>query len=308
RAAQRPRSLAGDAAALGLGPAPGSAAAGRPGAAPHERDAAPAAKLDELERRISALPASSAAGLRAALATARRGEVPGPAQARPGAGPPLPPPVDDPEELVQLLTQLMEDASDPLAVERAMAGAVRLAVLPARDRARLAGPLLRRAEKRAREDYDGPFSGREITADMACLALAWGAGRPVRLDRSGRVWGSADRGTVGRTGEAKTMAGIPSARVWEACTLVSSGRPARLLAEPEFERGIISPGRLLDRLACWPVSSPAARPPRYDLEVALLRLAPGASDEFWSAWARVQPATARAARRAYTGGLAPLRF
>lgn len=301
-------SLAGDAAALGLGPAPGSAAAGAPGVVLREPDAAPAAELDELERRISALPASSAAGLRAALSTARRGEVPGPVQAGPSAGPALPPPLDDPDELVQLLIQLMEDASDLLAVERAMAGAVRLAALPARDRSRLAGPLLRRAEKRAREDYDGPFSGREITADMACLALAWGAGRPVRVDRSGRGWGSADREAVRRTGEAKTMAGILSARVWEACTLVSSGRPVRLLAEPEFERGVTTPGRLLDRLACWPAGPLDARPPRYDLEVALLRLGPGASDEFWSAWARMQPTTARAARRAHTDGLAPLSF
>jgi hypothetical protein len=293
-------SLAGDAAAIGLEPAPASAA-------PRERDAIPAAELGELERRISALPARSAAGLRAALATARRGEVPGPAPTGPSAGLALPPPLEDPEELVQLLTQLMEDASDTLAVERAMAGAVRLAALPARDRARLAGPLLGRAEKRARGDWDGPFSGREITADMACLVLAWGGGWPVPTERSGRGWGSEDRETVRRTGEAKTMAGILTARVWEACTLVSSGRPVRLLAEPEFERGAISPGRLLDRLA-WPARPPAAWPPRYDLEVALLRLAPGAGDEFWSAWAQMQPTTAPAARHAYTSGLAPLCF
>jgi hypothetical protein len=300
-------SLASDAAALGLAPAPASETAGRPGAAPSQWDAALAAELDEAERRVSTLPAGSAAGLRAALATARRGEVPGPARPGPSAGPALPP-LDEPEELVQLLTQLMEDASDPRAVERAVGGAVRLAALPARDRARLAGPLLKRAEKRAREDYHGPFSGREITADMAHLALAWGAGWPVRIDRARRGWGSADREVVRRTGEATTMAGILSARMWEACTLVSSGRTVRLLAEPESGRGVITPGRLLDRLACWPASPATARPPRYDLEVALLRLAPGADDEFWSAWARIQPATAHAARAAYTGGLAPLCF
>src|SRR5262249_42227037 len=202
--------------------------------------ATPAAVLDELERRISALPARSAAGLRAALATARRGEVPGPAPTEPSAGLALPPPLEDPEELVQLLTQLMEDASDPLAVERARPGAVRLAALPARARPRLASPLPKRAEERAREDWDSPFSGREITADMACLALAWGAGWPVPTERSGHGWGSKDRETVRRTGEAKTMAGILTARVWEACTLVNGGRPVRLLAEPEVERGAIT--------------------------------------------------------------------
>ena len=89
---------------------------------------------------------------------------------------PLPPPLDDPGELIQLLTQLMEDASDTLAVERAMAGAVRLCALPAAERARLAAPLLKRAEKRVREDYDGPFCGREIASDIAGLTLVWGSG------------------------------------------------------------------------------------------------------------------------------------
>ena len=45
-------------------------------------------------------------------------------------------PVTDPAELVQLLAQLIEDASDSLAVERALAGAVRLAAVPLADRAR----------------------------------------------------------------------------------------------------------------------------------------------------------------------------
>lgn len=293
-------SLAPDAAALGLRPA---AQAGSQAAQP----AAPTTALDELERRIHARPASVTSGLRSALAAARRGEVPGPAQVEPSAGRALPPPLEDPEELVQLLTLLIEDASDTLAVERALAGAVRLAALPAGDRARLAGPLLKRAEKRAREDYDGPFSGHETTADMACLALAWGGRRSAIVAHDDRPWGSEAREAVRRSGEARTMAGIPSARAWEAAKLISSGRPARLLAEPESERGAISPDRLLDRLAGW-AGSPAARLPRHDLEVALLRLTPGAGDSFWSAWARVHPTSARAARRAYEEGLAPLRF
>jgi hypothetical protein len=47
-------------------------------------------------------------------------------------------PVTDPDELVQLLARLMEGATDALAVERALAGAVRLASLPPAERARLA--------------------------------------------------------------------------------------------------------------------------------------------------------------------------
>lgn len=321
-------SLAGDAAALGLGLAAGSAAGtlgaatdtqsvapAGPNAAPDEAPAAPpvapALALDELERRIGATSAAPASGLRPALAAARRGEVAGPAGAEPSAGRALPPPLEDPEELVQLLTQLMEDASDALAAERALAGAVRLAALPAGDRARLAAPLLKRADKRAREDWDGPFSGRRATADMACLALAWGSGWSVRIDRASRpyrsMFGGEPRDAVLRTGAASQMAGILSARVWEATALINSGRPVRLLAEPESERGALSPGRLLDRLGYW-TGFPAARLPRHDLEVALLRLAPGADDSFWSAWARVHPTSARAARHAYAAGLVPLTF
>jgi hypothetical protein len=66
------------------------------------------------------------------------------------------------------------------------------------------------------------------------------------------------------------------------------------------------PTLLSDAIKRNDASSPATRLPRYDLEVALLRLAPGASDQFWSVWAQMQPATARPARRAHTAGLASL--
>jgi hypothetical protein len=234
-------------------------------------------------------------------------EVPGPAPYCPSAGQALPPPLDEPEELVQLLARLMEDASDALAVERALAGAVRLAVLPAGQRARLAAPLLKRARRRAPGEYVDPFSGREIAADVACLALAWADGWQPTVDRTRRPWGSEHREAVRRTGEAATMAGILSARLWEACTLIASGHPVRLLAEPEFDRGAISPGGLLERLGSWAASS-VPRPPRHDLEVALLRLAPDPGDSFWREWARLDPLTAGVARRIHEDGLQPLSF
>lgn len=251
---------------------------------------------------ILGLPASCPPALRAAD---RDAEVPGPATAEPSAGRALPPPLEDPEELIQLLTQLMEDASDPVAVERAMAGAVRLASLPAADRARLAAPLLRRAEERAGEDFRGPFSGHEITADIARLALAWGAGWSVRDAPDRDYWGREDRQAVWPSGEARQMAGILSARVREAAGLIGSGRPVRLLADPETERGAVSPGRLLQRLACWSGAS-AARIPRHDLEIALLRLAPSVDESFWSEWAQVHATSARTARRLYQEGIVPL--
>jgi Family of unknown function (DUF6493) len=266
---------------------------------------------------ISELAASLAPGLgREAAALGLRARtyalyvpVPRPPQAGPAAGSALPPPLDDPDELVQLLTQLMEDASDVLAVERALAGAVRLCARPAAERARLAAPLLVRAGQRLEDDYDGPFGGREIAADIAGLTLAWGAGR-MPEPRSVRPWGSQDRETVLRSGRARTMAGILTARIREASELAASGRPVQLLAEPESERGAISADRLLDRLASWTNGRGRAQAdlPRHDLEIALLRLAPGMGEEFWSAWSARHPSSLPAARRAYQDGLAPLSF
>jgi hypothetical protein len=230
--------------------------------------------------------------------------VPEPAQARTAAGESLPPSLDDPDELVQLLTQLMEDASDALAVDRALAGAVRLCVLPAYERARLAGPLLKRAERRLREDYDGPFSGHEIVADVAALTVAWATGEVPDTDAARRPYGTEDRETVLRSGQAKIMAGVLTARIREACALVADGRPVRLLAEPEFATGAIGPDRLLDRLRSWASEDL----PRYDLETALLRLMPGLDDAFWSAWATVHPASLAAARHAYQQGHTLLAF
>ena len=233
--------------------------------------------------------------------TVREMGIPDPPQAAPSAedGP-----LDNPGELIELLTQLMEDASDALAVERAVAGAVRLCALPAAERARLAAPLLRRAEKRLHEDYDGPFSGREISSDIAALTLAWGEGWSPDIDGGRRAWGSEGREQVLRSGVARTMAGILTTRIWEASTLVAAGHPAELLAEPESQRGTISPDRLLARLESWADGSP----PRHDLEIALLRLTPGLDDSFWSAWARVHPSSLATARHAYQQGLARLGF
>jgi hypothetical protein len=145
------------------------------------------------------------------------------------------------------------------------------------------------------EDYDGPFGGREIASDIAGLVLAWGTGWEPDMPGARRVWGSADRETVLRSGRARTMAGILTARIWEASALAASGRPVRLLAEPESERGVIGPDRLLARLESWAGGDLS----RHDLEVALLRLTPGLDEEFWSAWTKVHPASVGAARYAY---------
>jgi hypothetical protein len=259
---------------------------------------------------LSPVLAPAAAALGLAAPTAVSCPVPEvTAQPDPAPGDRMPP-VEDPGELVELLTQLMEDWSDAVAVERALAGAVRLATLPADQRARLAAPLLKRAEQRAGEEWSGPFSGVRPASDLARLVQAWGTGLVPRVDRSDRPhddWGSGSRQTVDRSGTASAVAGILTARIWEAVHLIGQGRPVSLLAEPASVRGAVDPDHLLGRLAAW-AGAPAAALPRHDLEVALLRLPPGLDHSFWSAWARAHPTSARAARRAYQARLDRLSF
>jgi hypothetical protein len=223
-------------------------------------------------------------------------------------------PITDPAELIQLFAQLIEDASDAIAVERAIAGAVRLVSLPLADRARLAGPLLKRAETQAAEDWDGPFTGHLIRADLAQLGHAWATGERPQIRRREKSWMPfAVPDEVSKSGEARTMSGILTARIYEACKLVAAGRPATLLAEPEFTDGTISHSTLLARLPAAAVAFSAgvagrARRRRHDLGVALLRLAPGVQDEFWAEWGRIDDHTAAEARHVYLASTPQLDF
>jgi hypothetical protein len=185
--------------------------------------------------------------------------------------------VKEAAELVLLLAQLMEDASDSLAVERALAGAVRLAALPPAERAQAARPLLKRARKQALGDGDGPFSGHAIRADMGWLALTWGTGElPPASTMEYLGWHPEGRDTAWQSRPPKILSGILSARIGEACTLIAAGRALPLLAEPEFADGTISPAALTARQAVW--AAAGLTPCRYDLEAACLRAAAGANE------------------------------
>ena len=215
----------------------------------------------------------------------------------------------DPEELVQLLTVLIEDATDAIAAERALAGAVRLSSLPLGQRRRLAAPLLKRTE-RVMHRYE-PFSGDLISSDMAIIASVW-AGEKLPADHYAREdnWHMPGKYAVASSGQALTMAGIFSARAWEAARIIETGQGGVLLAEPQTERGAISAETLLRRIrelaAC-----PAAvhRLLEHDREQALLRLAPGAADaELWTAWAPIAGQPADALRESHEVIQSPISF
>ncbi len=177
-------------------------------------------------------------------------------------------------ELVPLLARLMEDASDTLAVERALAGAVRLAALPLASRAELAGPLLKRARRQVHDDPAGPFSGYSIRADVAWLTLTWATGQPPppsMMEYAG--WHSPGYDTPWQIRPPTILSGILSARIGEACTLITQGRAQPPLAEPEFADGSISPGTLQARAELW--AAAGVTPSPHDREVARLRVGPG---------------------------------
>jgi hypothetical protein len=270
-------------------------------------DPAARAAISALAASLSAIvaPDAFALGITAPPATATIAEpsivyvasCPSPPKPEPVA------PVTDPAELIQLLAQLIEDASDAVAVERAVAGAVRLACLPLADRARMAGPLMKRAEQVARLDWMG-FTGGAISAHLSWLVHAWATGKRPSIRPQERAWLQVHPHWVSDSREALMMSGIITARVFEACELVASGRTATLLAEPEFADGAIGHRALLDRL------SPAADAPyrRHDVGVALLRLEPGAPDSFWAEWGRIDASMAAQAHRAYLASTAELNF
>lgn len=195
------------------------------------------------------------------------------------------PPLEDPAELIRLLTQLMEDAPDALAVEQAMAGAAQLATLPEPDRERLGSPLVKRAEQLVSGFTRHPH---DLSDGIARLALAWAC-----VPCPPPVWASVKTALFTR---------IPAVRAMEAHRLVEDGPAgAELLAEPSAADGSVHPDALLARLATWR-GAPVFR---YDMEVALLRLPP-VDASFWAAWDKVHPASAEQARRAYQAGTAEL--
>jgi uncharacterized protein DUF6493 len=295
------------AAALGLGPNVGPAAGQH---APGSAGGGPDPDFSRLEARIRVLPDARRHGLAAALDAARRGIVPGSASVEPSGGAALPAPVSDPDELVQLLAMLMEDARDPVAAERALAGAVRLSGLPPELRRRAAAPLLKRAAAVMNEHT--PFAGHRITSDMALIAQGWGGGQVPATTSRGKDrsdWYEPGSVTVDSSGQALAMGGVFSARTWEAARLIGVGRGGQLLAEPETERAAITSASLLDRL--WQLAGRADGPGmagRHDRDVALLRLAPGADDSLWEAWSALDGTPASELQASYRVIQAPLEF
>jgi hypothetical protein len=258
--------------------------------------------------------------IRSVLESAENGIPAPPPHVGAGPGVRLPPPIDSPEELVGAFTILMEDASDALLVERVLAGAVRLSALPEKLRSVVGGATVKRALTRGSAGR-GPFSGREIAADVACVALAWASGwdgQDEDWTRRPDFWSRQQErrppdaaplpqpNSVDVEGRPTSMAGLLSARALECVRIINTRRRVELLAEPAFDRGGVDPEDLLRRLSTWSQGAPARDPEPLDVEAAVLRLPPGLEEDFWRDWTRLVPHIAASARDSYSVARRPV--
>lgn len=155
-------------------------------------------------------------------------------------------PVRDADELLELLSSLVEEADDPIEVERAIEGAARLA----RTRPADGQALIARAQELLHEAYyPGPFQGEELRADLCVLALVWltggdpGAGYPGQ-ERESLYEGG--RHQVIRE-DGWHLPALLARRVHEVAQLVHSGG-GQLLSLPSRSDGSIEPADVAARL------------------------------------------------------------
>src|SRR5262249_35146934 len=182
-------------------------------------------------------------------------------------------PVDGPDELADLFGQLIEEAADPVDVERAVEAVVRLA----RTRPRVGGDVLvKRATAGLGERSPGPWSGEDVRADLAVLTIVWLTGARPGQGPLGRVTGHRMRAGkfTSITQPDWTLASLTSLRLYEAATAVHGGG-ALVLSLPSFDTGAIARHDIEARIRSL---ARTARPLPLDLGIAALRIAPSDRD------------------------------
>ena len=178
-------------------------------------------------------------------------------------------PVEDAGELTDLLGQLIEEASDPVDVERALEAVGRFA----RERPRTGGDVLaRRAAALLGERYPGPWTGEDVRADLAALTLVWLTGADPGRGPRGRLTGREMRANrfVSNVEPDWTLATLVSLRIHEIARATHAGG-ATTLSLPTHRDGSIAAGAMQARIRLLPRAS---RPWPLDTSVAALRLEP----------------------------------
>lgn len=211
---------------------------------------------------------------------------PAPVPADPAPAPDLTPATG--AELVEILAALLEDAGDPVAIERALAG------LAAGGPTEALAPLVKRATRLLDRGPAGDVLPGWLRGQLARVVLH-AAGRPLPP----LAW---PRPT--ESGGPLLAARFLARRIDEVVdVLAGAARPGPLLATPDHAAGWIAPETLVTRV----LAGGTARP--YDLAAALLRLGPpGRADALARLDARSSagPATDLAALRHALGAPPPV--
>ena len=185
-------------------------------------------------------------------------------------------PVRDLDELVELASQVIEDAVGPDDVERVLDGLARLCDARPDDFDRRTAPLMKRIKQRMKRDFT-PFSAEGPASDLCGVVHAWVTGEVAHSSRAKNEHGY-EMVTVVVSGEThrqhagnldKTL-GVLSRRSYALSRQVASRRSATLLSAPTHTGGLIDPVVLAGRVNAWHGESPDVT----DVVIAMLRLAP----------------------------------
>ncbi|NTX65572.1 hypothetical protein HUA74_33430 [Myxococcus sp. CA051A] len=170
-------------------------------------------------------------------------------------------PIASLDELLSALSTCIEDAGNPMEVERVLDGVARLGRQRPDDFARRTSALAKRARKLSAKTY-----GESLAVRLAGLALAW-------LASPGEA-----HSTLREVPEPALTPGhevflpLLSERISDLARALDAGREEGLLSMPTHEGGWLAPETLVARLLAR--APEAEEPPLSDLCLALCRLAP----------------------------------
>ncbi|WP_408889220.1 DUF6493 family protein [Myxococcus faecalis] len=167
-------------------------------------------------------------------------------------------PIEDLDSLIAAFSAGLEDASDPMEVERLLDGVARLGGQRPEDFARKTSALGKRAKKSCANPYQEPMAFR-----LASLALAWLAphGQAVTALR--------ELPKTPLSPAHKVFLPLLDARLLDIARALDKGHTDGLLSFPTHAGGWIAPEPLVER-----VLASATEPSPTDLCLALSRLAP----------------------------------
>lgn len=191
-------------------------------------------------------------------------------------------PIEDLDELIDAFAHVLEEADDPMEIERVLDGVSRLCDQRPEDFALRTGPLRKRAMDRLAKLFAGPFVGCGVMPDLCGVARAWLCGEvvmPVR-ERTHKYDKTLHDYHYDNTKKqvgfflyyqptARTFLSQRALAVAQRCAI---GKAALLLAAPTHAGGWIDPQELVTRALLLDSLKQEADPT--DQIQALLRLAP----------------------------------